>query len=71
MINSLSYSQPTVALQWAGALSDAAQREQRMESVARNRIYNDETAARQWISQSALSAEAKERLGRIRMQRGN
>ena len=61
-MNNLTWSDPATAAAWSAAISDDKQRSSSMENVARNWLNQDETAARQWISESSLSDEVKKRL---------
>lgn len=53
---------PETAAVWAAEISDPARRGEELERVGAAWLESDATAARAWIPQSALSAEAKARL---------
>lgn len=66
MIGNFSYSlmqsDPKLAVQWAGSISDANQRKGQMQSLASSWLRRDPDNARTWIAQSDLPADVKQRL---------
>lgn len=53
---------PASAVQWAAEIADPAKRQVEFEQLGQSWLEVDATAARAWIQQSSLSAEAKARL---------
>ena len=58
----LSEDTPAEAIKWAQRIEDDAIRENMLMKVARVWRYLDETAAEEWLLQSSLSEEARERV---------
>jgi hypothetical protein len=62
LVSQLSYSDPKTAATWAQTMADEKQRNSRMENIARNWLRQDQTAAMNWINQSTLPDQTKQRL---------
>ncbi|HEX2748404.1 MAG TPA: hypothetical protein VHM91_10430, partial [Verrucomicrobiales bacterium] len=61
--NRMVEDDPASAIAWAGSIKDPGIREAALMDVARQYQHTQPEAYAQWLPQSGLSAEAKERLG--------
>jgi hypothetical protein len=61
-VGKIAIQQPQTAADWAGKIADETARAQALERVGEAWLLNDESAAREWIKQSALPDTVKERL---------
>ena len=62
LVDSTSYQNPELSVQWAEKITDNQGRGYRLENAARRWLESDETAAMAWIKQSSLSQQVKDRL---------
>ena len=61
-VEKLAILHPEIAAEWVREIGDASLRNQQMENLGELWLRTDGAAARQWITQAALSEEAKSRL---------